>query len=66
MNGLMSSLDDLHDPGGMSWGEHKHRWTGAPGKTLDALTNDGFDECKREASITRPERDPGEEGGGQG
>ena len=37
----------------MAWSEPERGWTGTPGKILDALAADGFNECKREMTSSR-------------
>lgn len=52
MNGLMAGLNELREQHRMTWSDHEQAWVGAPEEILDALTNDGFDECKREMTAS--------------
>jgi len=53
MSKLMTSLNELREQGQMAWSEHELGWIGTPGEILDALTADGFHECKREMTSSR-------------
>lgn len=52
MNGVMASLNDLRALGRMTWSEDERGWVGVPDEILDALGNDGFDQCKREMTTS--------------
>lgn len=54
----MNGLDDLREHGGMTWVEHERGWIAAPAAVLNALASDGFDECKREMTSSRRDRQP--------
>ncbi len=56
MNGVRAALDDLRDQGRMTWNQDEHGWVGAPEEILIALSNDGFEECKREMTTSRRDR----------
>ncbi len=56
MNRVRAALDDLRDQGRMTWTEDEHGWVGAPEEILIALSNDGFEECKREMTTSRRDR----------
>jgi len=51
----MNGLDALREQGGMTWIEEGRAWVAAPAEVLIALANDGFDECKREMTTSRPD-----------
>jgi hypothetical protein len=50
---LMHGLDELEAQGQMTWIEAQHGWAAAPGDVVDALSRDGFEECKRETTTSR-------------
>ncbi len=42
----------------MTWIELEHGWLAAPEEIFKALSNDGFEECKREMTTSRRDRRP--------
>jgi hypothetical protein len=55
---LMRSLDELEAQGRMTWIEARHGWAAAPDDVLEALSRDGFEECKRETTTSRRNLQP--------
>src|SRR5688572_19415545 len=51
-------LNDLRERGGMTWIEGKHGWAAAPHDVVDALSNDGFAECKHVTTTSRRDLRP--------
>lgn len=49
----MRHLDDLREQGRMTWIEVEHGWGAAPEDIVEALSKDGFVECKRETTSSR-------------
>jgi hypothetical protein len=49
----MNGLDALREQGGMAWIEHERGWVAEPAEVLNALENDGFEECKQEMTTSR-------------
>jgi hypothetical protein len=54
----MNGLNELREQGRMTWIEQEHGWLAAPDEIFDALSNDGFEECKREMTTSRCDRRP--------
>lgn len=54
----MKGVSDLREESRMTWSEHEHGWVGAPEEVLNALSRDGFEECKREMTTSRRDRQP--------
>ena len=54
----MTGLDALRRQGRMTWMEPEHGWVAAPEEILTALAKDGFEECKRELTTSRPDSRP--------
>lgn len=52
MSDVMAGLTGLRERGQMTWSEDEHGWLGVPEEILDALANDGFDQCKREMTTS--------------
>jgi hypothetical protein len=52
----MTELDELREHSRMTWIEQEHGWAAAPEEILSALSNDGFEECKRELTTSRRDR----------
>jgi hypothetical protein len=50
LSGSMTGLNGLSGRGRMTWSDPERGWLGVPGEILDALRNDGYDECKRETT----------------
>ena len=45
----MTGLDGLRGHGRMIWIDAERGWVAAPEEIVNALSSDGFEECKREA-----------------
>jgi len=54
----MHGLDELREQGKMIWIDAEHGWVGAPEDIVAALTNDGFEECKRATTTSRRDLRP--------
>ena len=54
----MTGLDELRERGGMTWSAGEHGWVAAPEQIIEALSNDGFAECKREMTTSRRDLRP--------
>jgi hypothetical protein len=51
-------LDELRGRGGMGWVEKENGWLATPEDIMGALSQDGFDECKRETTTSRRDTRP--------
>jgi hypothetical protein len=49
----MNELDELRGHGRMTWMEAEQGWVAAPDEVVNALSSDGFEECKREVTTGR-------------
>ena len=49
----MTRLDELRGTGRMAWTDQHRGWLASPEDIVDALTGEGFEECKREMAWTR-------------
>jgi len=54
----MKGLNELREQGRMTWIEQEYGWVVAPEEIVNALSNDGFEECKREMTTSRGDRRP--------
>lgn len=54
----MKGFSDLREESRMTWSEQEHGWVAAPEEILSALSHDGFEECKREMTTSRQDRQP--------
>ncbi len=54
----MTGLNELRARGGMTWIAQERGWVGAPDEIVRALSQDGFDECKREMTTSRRDLRP--------
>jgi hypothetical protein len=54
----MRGFDELRERSPMTWSEQEHGWTAAPEEILDALSDDGFEECKRALTTSRRDSQP--------
>ena len=54
----MHGLDELEAQGRMTWIEARHGWVAAPDDVVEALSKDGFEECKRETTSSRQDLQP--------
>lgn len=52
MSDVLAGLTGLRERGRMTWSEDERGWVGVPEEILDALANDGFDQCKRETTTS--------------
>ena len=46
----MKELDELRGHGRMTWIEAEQGWVAAPEEIVNALSSDGFEECRREVT----------------
>ena len=53
-----TGLNELREQGKMTWIEEEHGWIAAPEEVVKALSNDGFEECKRDMTTTRCDWQP--------
>ncbi len=49
----LNGLKELREQGRMTWIEPEHGWVAAPEEIVNALSIDGFEECKRESTTSR-------------
>ena len=54
----MNALDELRGQGRMTWIDAEQGWAGAPEEIVNALSSDGFEECKREVTTSRRDSRP--------
>ncbi len=54
----MQGVNALREQRRMTWIEQEHGWVAAPEEVVNALSNDGFEECKRELTTSRRDRQP--------
>jgi len=54
----MNELDELRGHGRMTWIEAEQGWVAAPEEIVNALSSDGFEECKREVTTDRHDSRP--------
>lgn len=54
----MNELDELRGHGRMTWIEAEQGWVAAPEEIVNALSSDGFEECKREVTTSRRDSRP--------
>jgi hypothetical protein len=54
----MHGLNHLREQGRMTWIEEEHGWGATPEDVVDALSSDGFEECKRETMTGRQDLRP--------
>lgn len=52
----MTGFDELRDQSRMTWIEPEHGWAAAPEDIVNALSIEGFAECKREMTTSRRDR----------
>jgi hypothetical protein len=55
---IMRGLDGLRRDGRMTWMELERGWMAAPDEIVEALANDGFEECKHEVTTSRRDGRP--------
>ena len=54
----MHGLNELREQGRMTWIEAERGWGAEPEDIVDALSSDGFEECKRETTTSRRDLRP--------
>jgi hypothetical protein len=54
----MHGLNELRERGRMTWIDEERGWRAAPEDIVDALSNDGFEECKRATTTSRRDLRP--------
>jgi len=54
----LNGLNVLREQGRMTWIEAEHGWSAALEDIVDALSKDGFEECKRETTTSRRDLQP--------
>jgi len=54
----VNALQELREKGGMTWITEEHGWVAMLEDILTALSNDGFEECKREMTTSRRDSQP--------
>jgi hypothetical protein len=54
----MTAFDELCEHSRMTWIAQQHGWAAASAEILSALSNDGFEECKRELTTSRRDGQP--------
>jgi hypothetical protein len=54
----MKGFDELREQSRMTWSEQEHGWVAAPEEILNALSNNGFEECKRAMTTSRRDGQP--------
>lgn len=54
----MNGLAELREQERMTWIDEERGWIAAPEDILKALSNDGFEECKREMTASRRDGQP--------
>ena len=54
----MHGLNELRKQGRMTWIDEEHGWVAAPEDIMNALSSEGFEECKREMTTSRQDSRP--------
>jgi hypothetical protein len=54
----MHGLAELREQGKIRWIDEQHAWAATPEDVVDALANDGFEECKRATTTSRRDLRP--------
>jgi hypothetical protein len=54
----MTGFDALREQNRMTWIEQEHGWAATPEDIVTVLSNEGFEECKREQTTSRRNRGP--------
>jgi len=49
----MTGFDALREHGRITWIEREHGWAATPEEIVTVLSNEGFEECKREQTTSR-------------
>jgi len=58
LDALTRRLNELREQDRMTWMEDGQGWVGEPDEILNALAEDGFDECKRATTASRADCRP--------
>jgi len=54
----MTGFNELRAHNRITWIEQEHGWIAAPEDIVNVLSNEGFEECKRETTTSRRDRHP--------
>src|SRR5436309_6251995 len=54
----MTGFNALHGHSRITWIEQEHGWAAAPEDIVTVLSNEGFEECKRETTTSRRDCQP--------
>jgi hypothetical protein len=54
----MTGFNALREHRRITWIEQEHGWPATPEEIVTVLSNEGFEECKREQTTSRPNRRP--------
>lgn len=54
----MTAFVELREHSRVTWSEQEHGWAAASEEIVSALSHDGFEECKRELTTSRRDRQP--------
>jgi hypothetical protein len=54
----MTGFNALREHTRITWLEQEHGWAATPEDIVTVLSNEGFEECKREQTTSRPNRRP--------
>ena len=54
----MTGFNALLEHSRITWIEREHGWAATPEDIVTVLSNEGFEECKREQTTSRPDRRP--------
>ena len=55
----MTGFNALREHSRITWIEQEHGWAATPEDIVTVLSNEGFEECKREQTTSRPESPTG-------
>ena len=55
---VMNAVDGLRGQGRMTWITAERGWVATPHEIVNALSTDGFEECKREMTTSRRDSRP--------
>ena len=55
---LVEGLKELRGQGRMTWIDEEHGWVAVPEDIMNALSSEGFAECKREMTTSRRDSRP--------
>ncbi len=54
----MTGFNAIREHSRITWIEGEHGWIAAPDDIVNVLSNEGFEECKRETTTSRRDRQP--------